>query len=79
MLLLCWVCFEQRTRKRPKALPLGSLKLTRPTLESAHILTGVQAVHARLGLTGKGIKVGIIGKEKWRGEGVVMNRKIDTL
>ncbi|KAG0028854.1 hypothetical protein BGZ82_008226 [Podila clonocystis] len=52
--------YPVRTRKRPKALPLGSLKLTRPTLESAHVLTGVQAIHARLGLTGKGIKVGII-------------------
>ncbi|KAG0356485.1 hypothetical protein BG005_004590 [Podila minutissima] len=52
--------YPVRTRKRPKALPLGSLKLTRPTLQSAHVLTGVQAVHAHLGLTGKGIKVGII-------------------
>ncbi|KAG0332559.1 hypothetical protein BG000_009906 [Podila horticola] len=52
--------YPVRTRRRPKALPLGSLKLTRPTLESAHILTGVQAVHDRFGLTGKGIKVGII-------------------
>ncbi|KAF8988842.1 hypothetical protein BGZ52_010819 [Haplosporangium bisporale] len=52
--------YPVRTRKRPKALPLGSLKLTRPTLKSAHVLTGVQAVHERLGLTGKGIKVGII-------------------
>ncbi|KAG0344026.1 hypothetical protein BG004_004797 [Podila humilis] len=52
--------FPVRTRKRPKAIPLGSLQLTRPTLESAHLLTGVQAVHTRLGLTGKGIKVGII-------------------
>ncbi|KAG0086258.1 hypothetical protein BGZ92_008284 [Podila epicladia] len=52
--------YPVHTRKRPKALPLGALKLTRPTLESAHLLTGVQAIHARLGLTGKGIKVGII-------------------
>ncbi|KAG0318389.1 hypothetical protein BGZ97_003889, partial [Linnemannia gamsii] len=49
-----------RTRKRPKALPLGSLQKTRPSLESAHILTGIHMVHQKLGLTGKGIKVGII-------------------
>ncbi|KAF9405082.1 hypothetical protein BGZ94_003767, partial [Podila epigama] len=52
--------YPVRTRKRPKSIPLGSLQHIRPTLQSAHILTGVQAVHTRLGLTGKGIKVGII-------------------
>ncbi|KAF9146907.1 hypothetical protein BG015_011473, partial [Linnemannia schmuckeri] len=52
--------YPVRTRKRPKALPLGSLQRTRPSLESAHILTGIQMVHQKLGLTGKGIKVGII-------------------
>ncbi|KAK5823345.1 hypothetical protein F5H01DRAFT_317862 [Linnemannia elongata] len=52
--------YPVRTRKRPKALPLGSLQKTRPSLESAHILTGIQMVHKKLGLTGKGIKVGII-------------------
>ncbi|KAF9115048.1 hypothetical protein BGX27_009075 [Mortierella sp. AM989] len=52
--------YPVRTRKRPKALPLGSLKLTRPNLQSAHILTGINMVHQKLGLTGKGIKVGII-------------------
>ncbi|ORZ21905.1 peptidase S8/S53 domain-containing protein, partial [Lobosporangium transversale] len=31
-----------------------------PHLQSAHILTGVTAVHQKLNLTGKGIKVGII-------------------
>ncbi|KAF9089585.1 hypothetical protein BGX29_011983 [Mortierella sp. GBA35] len=49
--------YPVRTRKRPKALPLGSLQRTRPSLESAHILTGIQAVHQKLGLTGTGIKV----------------------
>ncbi|KAF9288891.1 hypothetical protein BGZ68_010424 [Mortierella alpina] len=53
--------YPVRTRKRPKALPLGSLKLTRPSLESAHILTGIKMAQEQLGLTGKGIKVGIIG------------------
>ncbi|KAK3829969.1 MAG: hypothetical protein J3R72DRAFT_456417 [Linnemannia gamsii] len=52
--------YPVRTRKRPKALPLGSLQKTRPSLESAHILTGIQFAHEKLGLTGKGIKVGII-------------------
>ncbi|KAF9982049.1 hypothetical protein BGZ75_006585 [Mortierella antarctica] len=52
--------YPVRTRKRPKALPLGSLKLTRPSLESAHILTGIKMAQEKLGLTGKGIKVGII-------------------
>ncbi|KAF9922857.1 hypothetical protein FBU30_007000 [Linnemannia zychae] len=52
--------YPVRTRKRPKALPLGSLQRTRPSLESAHILTGIKMVHEKLGLTGKGIKVGII-------------------
>ncbi|KAF9910104.1 hypothetical protein EC991_007236 [Linnemannia zychae] len=52
--------YPVRTRKRPKALPLGSLQKTRPSLESAHILTGIQMAHEKLGLTGKGIKVGII-------------------
>ncbi|GJJ70047.1 hypothetical protein EMPS_02396 [Entomortierella parvispora] len=52
--------YPVRTRKRPRALPLGSLQLTRPTLESAHILTGIQMAREKLGLTGKGIKVGII-------------------
>ncbi|KAF9143129.1 hypothetical protein BGX30_001249 [Mortierella sp. GBA39] len=52
--------YPVHTRKRPKALPLGSLQRTRPSLESAHILTGIQMVHQKLGLTGKGIKVGII-------------------
>ncbi|KAG0291090.1 hypothetical protein BGZ96_005492 [Linnemannia gamsii] len=52
--------YPVRTRKRPKALPLGSLHRTRPSLESAHILTGIQMVHQKLGLTGEGIKVGII-------------------
>ncbi|KAG0199598.1 hypothetical protein BGX33_011545 [Mortierella sp. NVP41] len=49
--------YPVRTRKRPKALPLGSLQRTRPSLESAHILTGIQAVHQKLSLTGTGIKV----------------------
>ncbi|KAF9568376.1 hypothetical protein EC968_002944 [Mortierella alpina] len=52
--------YPVRTRKRPKALPLGSLKLTRPSLDSAHILTGIKMAQEKLGLTGKGIKVGII-------------------
>ncbi|KAF8946099.1 hypothetical protein BGZ47_001301 [Haplosporangium gracile] len=52
--------YPVRTRKRPKALPLGSLQRTRPSLESAHNLTGIQMVHKKLGLTGKGIKVGIV-------------------
>ncbi|KAG0216902.1 hypothetical protein B0O80DRAFT_499051 [Mortierella sp. GBAus27b] len=52
--------YPVRTRKRPKALPLGALKFTSPSLYSAHAMTGVAMVHKKLGLTGKGIKVGII-------------------
>ncbi|KAG0366756.1 hypothetical protein BGZ54_004918 [Gamsiella multidivaricata] len=52
--------YPVRTRKRPKTLPLGALKRTRPSLQSAHVLTGIAKVHQKLGLTGKGIRVGII-------------------
>ncbi|KAG0213891.1 hypothetical protein BGX28_003315 [Mortierella sp. GBA30] len=52
--------YPVRTRTRPKALPLGSLAITRPSLDSAHILTGIKMAQEKLGLTGKGIKVGII-------------------
>ncbi|KAK3818786.1 MAG: hypothetical protein J3Q66DRAFT_387644 [Benniella sp.] len=52
--------YPVRTRKRTETLPLGPLKHTRPSLESAHNMTGVTMVHEKLGLTGKGIKVGIV-------------------
>ncbi|KAF9973794.1 hypothetical protein BGZ73_002954 [Actinomortierella ambigua] len=52
--------YPVRTRRRPKTVPLGSLKYAKPSLDSAHILTGVKEVQERLGVTGKGIKVGII-------------------
>ncbi|KAG0236491.1 hypothetical protein BGW42_003397 [Actinomortierella wolfii] len=52
--------YPVRTRRRPKTVPLGSLKGAIPSVDSAHILTGVKEVRERLGVTGKGIKVGII-------------------